>query len=576
MPIQGLAYFPGIQQIVDGSMNFAEGITPSVASLTIAPQNNFTAQVGTLTFFDGVTILNWPDARLDTNSFERNFSGLIWRLSIYDRRWKWTSKGGGGVITLGANLRDDTSNLLTCTEMTPQNLAIKCLEAMGEQNYDVSVLPNNDRPEIMWDGALPAQCLEDLCESLGCRVVLGLDNRVRICTVGEGNNLPETPEIITNSLSLTIPGLPSRIVAVCQPDRFQVDLQLEAVGIENDSKGTLKPIDELSYKPTRGWEGCDIQFYDNIANTKDRNLALRSVFRYYRVKFPINLVPGYIDTRGNYNAKVTYPWQVKLENSLVEYVEEDLDLPELQRRCKPVTVWGTYYEEKDGVAANNTTADIAPYQTDPTKAPDDEDWGADKFTWHLGGEGQLGTTKEHYVVFNKPVYKNGAPNNWDPFEYAPAELYLTISCTLLDEYSFSPVRSFFYRDTGSSLSTNPRYELFSDLQVWHYLSFDGLHTNAAAVQRDANYYIDGLIKEYNATVPQTIQYAGLKYIELDGAIQHIHVKVGKSGCTTTASRNNEQLNKIQPITYRKLMSKLKGIVKGAAANKPTLRSHRGR
>ena len=574
MPIQGLAYFPGLNQIVDGAFSFTTGITPSMATLTIAPQANFTAQVGTLTFFDGQTTMQWPDARVDTNSFERNSSGLVWRLAIYDRRWKWQSTGGGGIILRGANLRNDDGTLITCTELSPQDAASQCLDAMGETGYDVGALPNDERPELLWDGGVPAQCLEELCEQFGCRVVLGLDNRVRICKVGDGQPLPETPDILTNSMALNLPGMPDKIAAVCAPDRFQVDLVLEAVGIENDGKGTLKLIDDLTYKPAGGWADVDLQFFDEITNTKARELAKKSVYRYYRVKFPIQ-VPGYTDTKGNTNATITRPWQVRLEDTQVEFVDEDMKLPEQQRRNKPAQIGGVYFNEDDGVMGNNVNkSDVAPYQTNPVESDDsDEDAEVDNHQWRLGSESQLGRAKDHYVVFEKPIYMNSSPSS---FSMSPAKLVLRIACTLLDEYCYSPVRSYFWRDTGGGLGTQMRCELFADLQVWHYWDYPGgtVKDNTSDVKQDADYYIDGLLQEYQCTQPQTITYAGLKYVDLDGAIQHIHFKVGKTGCTTTISRNNEQLHRVQPLAYRKLMSKIKSGLREMKGHRPTLRSHK--
>ncbi len=570
--IQGLVYFNGIAQIVDGSMSFTTGITPSQATLTIAPQAGFTAQVGTLTFFDGQTTVSWLDARVDTNSFERNSAGLVWRLAIYDRRWKWQSTGGGNVITLYANLRDDTGEIIECTKLSPQEAAVKCLDAMGETDYDIGALPNEERPELLWDCALPAQVLEELCEQFGCRVTLCLDNKVHICKVGTGAALPDTPDIATNSLAVELPGIPDRIGVIGAPDRFQVNVLLEAVGLDRD--GTYKPITDLTYITGSLANGSTPDDFDGISDIKDRALALKSVFRCYRVKFPI-YVPGYTDTQGNTNARITRPWQVKLEDTQVEYVTDDLGLPESQRRCKPALIYGKYWEEMDGKPGSNISSlDAAPYQSDPMlDAGDDEDATVANRTWHMGSEAQLGRAKDHVVVFDKPIYLTGTT-----YPYLPAELRLRCACTILDEYTFSPVRTYFYRDTNAGLNTKPRYELFSDLQVYHYWDTSqephSVKDNTVAVKKDADYYIDGIYQEYQCTQPQTITYNGLKYIDLDGAIQHVHYKVSKSGCTTTASRNNEQLHRVQPLSYRKLMRKIKQLVRNMQRQRPTLRTHR--
>ena len=206
-----------------------------------------------------------------------------------------------------------------------------------------------------------------------------------------------------------------------------------------------------------------------------------------------------------------------------------------------------------------------------------EDFDREPWSWHLGHEGRVGQAKDLLVVFSQPIYQWANPAN-PGSGYAPATLYLRTAITLLDNFTFSPVRSYFSRDTGAGLHTPPRFDLFSDLQEWHYYSYSDKNTvdNFADLQGDANYYINGILQEYQANTPQTVTYAGMKRIDLDGAIQHVHWHVGKSGCTTTASRNNEQIHRVQPLSYRKLMGKLKSGLREQHKHKSTLRSHRRR
>ena len=594
MPTHGLAYFPGINQIVDGSIDFTTGITPSRATLTIAPQANFTAQIGTLQFFDGNVDLTWPNARIDTQSFERNSQGLIWRLQILDRRWMWQSWGGGGIVFGGANLCNDDGSLIEATRKTPQEIATACLQAMGETNYDVSQLPNDDLPEILWDGALPASMLQELCEQYGCHVVLSLDNSVKICVVGQGNDLPLDYSVMTNSLSMSIPAMPNRIAAVCAPDLFQCDLMLEAVGIENDGLGTIKPIDQLSYKPSGGWGAVDPQDFGEVLDAKGNKawrLAKKSVYRYYRVVFPITVVPGYTDTQGNTDAQISNPWQVKILDSQVQTTTDTTSPGDggsttaaPQPRQLPAQVFGVFWDEEDGATGNNTDAKIQIYTNDPAVAPtqtntadgdNEDDTETNDHSWHLGHEGRTGQVKDHLVVFSKPIYALVGGTVMNPV-YGPASLCLRTAITILDEYTFSPVRAYFWQDTGSNLDTQPRFECFADLQVTHYFDYKKKQAvdNTSDVQQDANYYIQGLMAEYQATTPQTITYAGLKYIDLNGAINHLHYQVSKRGTTTTASRNNEQIHRVQPLAHRKLMAKIKSALREMKTHRKTLRSHR--
>ena len=60
-----------------------------------------------------------------------------------------------------------------------------------ESAADVSELPNQARPRVDWVSANPARALATLCDALGCRVVLDLDDAVSIRRVGVGAELPD-------------------------------------------------------------------------------------------------------------------------------------------------------------------------------------------------------------------------------------------------------------------------------------------------------------------------------------------------------------------------------------------------
>ena len=105
-------------------------------------------------------------------------------------------------------------------EQAPQALATLCLQAMGEQNYDVSALLNDARPEVDWSWTNPAEALQALCEGLGCRVVYWLaDDRVQIVTIGQGQPLPDNGLQTFISQGVDPPNTPSsRTQAGRRPD----------------------------------------------------------------------------------------------------------------------------------------------------------------------------------------------------------------------------------------------------------------------------------------------------------------------------------------------------------------------
>src|SRR6516225_2104326 len=87
---QGLFQFPGIDQIIAADFPFAgHGITPSVAVIEMVPQQSISQIDGdlTITFDDLVLVI--PDCRLNRSSFQYNERGLINRLELCDKRWRW-------------------------------------------------------------------------------------------------------------------------------------------------------------------------------------------------------------------------------------------------------------------------------------------------------------------------------------------------------------------------------------------------------------------------------------------------------------------------------------------------------
>lgn len=106
--------------------------------------------------------------------------------------------------------------LLLIGGKSPQQLAKLCLDALGETNYDVSELPDTARPYVHWDEVRPAEALARLCDQFGCRVVLGVDDRVYVRQVGVGQPLDRT-DGRTVSEGINAPELPDKIVIRTAP-----------------------------------------------------------------------------------------------------------------------------------------------------------------------------------------------------------------------------------------------------------------------------------------------------------------------------------------------------------------------
>ena len=126
---------------------------------------------------------------------------------------------------------------------------------------------------------LASEALSQLCDNLGYRIVLGLDNEVRIERLGQGSTLPNTPDISSGGVTVNPPDVPDRITIIgSEPDQFEWDFELEAVGL--DVGDVLVPIDKLSYAPEAGWTKTDItNDFNFLEEPRNRERAKKSVFR---------------------------------------------------------------------------------------------------------------------------------------------------------------------------------------------------------------------------------------------------------------------------------------------------------
>lgn len=535
---QGLAHFPGVNQVQEAMISFVHGVSPSIATLTIVPQANFIAEGGTLSFTFGGVRVDFPDCLVNHNSLQRNAAGEVWQLSIFDRRWKWTPWGGGGQISGAYNVRLPNSTIMPGTEKTPRELAELCLKAMGETGYNVGAIPNQARPEVNWDYALPAESLARLCDDLGCRVVLGLDNRVRICVAGTGANLP-LDGATENSLTIDPPEMPEKIAIVTGPVRHQADFELEAVGLDRGTDLTKWPaqdvrvIDELSYKPVGGWGGTSPPYFGTETREREvRELAQSTVFKWYRVKCSATnplTIPGYPQ-------KITKLEQLNFENSQVATVlwqDSGVDM------CLPPMVYGSWFDGRYGLA--NITNTINP------DAPEN-DLSRREFTFDAA----------HGIVkFADPIFKNTTAAQ-SKLSIGPATLRLRVACTINNPQTRALSRYERERRTGTRAKTKTRYlrhdEISPSIIPTYNSSFKvtKLTHNKAAVDRECDYYLDAAMREYQLKLPQTITYSGLRKIDLDGAIHQITLMVSSnSGANTIVSRNTEQFRYTQPYKERR-------------------------
>lgn len=518
-PPQGLIYWQGINDLVSGQMTFAPGVSPSICKLRIPPQDARTLrQAGPLVFRYGPRTWTLQNCRLDSITATTGSSGeQLWELIILDRRWVWQECGqisGFYNARVGGKLAKQTMK-------SPQELAILCLKAMRETRYDVSALPDKARPEVDWEYTLPAEALAQLCDSLGCMIALGLDDRVRIVKKGFGALLP-TANVIDGSAISDPPDPPGRIVVVGARTRWQEDFEVEPVGLEPD--GSIAPIDELSYCPevngVKTWKYFNLHDFTGLDKPECRGVAQKSVFRWYRIKTPFTL------------PKIADPIKdlgliLPLESEQIQHWDRDG-----VTQAKPPYVFGKYWLGAEG--SGDVVDKIEP---DIPNAPE----GLYTKGFNLDMERAI-------VQFSEPVLRHKTDKSVQAgFVQVPADLRLRVAVNLRHEGSLAWERKEYGRapSTRSPVPGSKRYivreDVVREIFVQHLFMGDFMMDNKEEAEEAAEHYLDAAMLEYEPRQSASISYVGFQPIQPDGAIRQVSWVVSPDGTASTrASRNREE------------------------------------
>lgn len=514
--------YPGLANIVRWTFTHSHGITPSLCRVDVVPQVQLPQVVGDLNLTWGAASWTFAGCVVDRASVRRSNAGTIVGLTLFDRRWKWQFGDISGLY----NQRALSGDIDTSTEKTPRELAGLLLDALGESGYSTADLPNDVRPAVAWNHASPAVELDRLCELLGCRVVLGLDNHVALRRTGQGNLLPLLGIERRESLGIDPANRPSALRLVGGVTLYQTRFRLEAVGLERD--GRLLPIEQLSYRPATGW-GSEWPFLGNVANAAERRLALQSVFRWYRIlcTAPDN-AEGIFHIPGC-DEPVDGLWQVlPLENRLVETGHVSA---ESETRRAPV-IDGLYYP----LAADGQNL------TENRAVPPG---------WTLDTE--LGV-----VRFDVPIVRRGAGEILEP-----AELYLTVAHPVRSRAHRQPLRYEFEQPLAGALAeTGPKVVLRDDLVELVKgapIPASGAPSqnqtsperNTSTLAAAAQAFAAALDAEFRGETTADVEYVGLVPVALDGAIQQVEWSEGPEGATTRASRNAEFATAVWPYAERR-------------------------
>lgn len=302
----------------------------------------------------------------------------------------------------------------------------------------------------------------------------------------------------------------------------------------------------------KGWEDCEpranggfgnVRATDRLTYEQALALAEKSVFRCYQVSNVDASGAGAIQVPG-YGPLVRRQ-QIMLQDTQVDQIEpaagddrlqidtNDPNIPAgLQNfmanfyngysRDKAAVVYGSYYPADDRIIfVNRGNQDNTP-EVDPVVVPFSVDpiWQVITFSdyvYKLDG----GKVKQPRLTLQTAINVRNATTN-------QIECYVEVRPLL-----------------GQKTFTNPKYAHHPDVQLNVSSRYTDDHRIAAAVPLEADpflradYYLKGLAAQYQLSGAQIIEYNGVKFVNLDGAIQQVTWNVGGDGAYTVASKNTE-------------------------------------
>ena len=578
--LQGRFSYPGIQQWEDVDFTDISGISPSMCTVSVYPQEGFPAADGDITFTYGDNSITIAHCHIDAAKYVQNSGGQIVQVTIMDERWKWkfgtisgrynfkNVKAYDAAFSSGSGVGFVDPN----HEKKPQELASLLIQAMGysDSDWDLTRLPNDARPEVNWTEANPAQELHNLADQFGLRIVpVRSTGGWSLVVTGEGNDLPSdipyTPDV---SQGFDPAEIPDWIRIVTAPTLYETRLRLSPVA--KDIDGIWKTYDQLSYSPIPGsldpFIGTDTQFIaldDKRRFQQDgtlvcpRELALQTVFKnFVLARSPVAFltysftIPGLPDPvtadRIIISDKLVRPWIDPNDQTVHE---------------RPAFIEGTFWTTIKGATGNwplGTRLDrpglhyASPSQVDEVVSfnvslNEDSRWSmvtlSDQVTKYL---------------------KKGDPSGDDTPTGIP-ELYLHCACQIRDSKTWSVNRYSVARWIGPGNPTGSADDVGAfvwsiikdDIQPFFrgVYALDGTLTktidNTDQITIECNYYLDALVKTLESLTNETKTFIGLWPIDLDGKIQQVSYKINKSGCDTVASTNTEHDYELPPYDARR-------------------------
>lgn len=536
-PPIGLLTFGPIdgRYVISFNMTFTQGASPSVCTIETAPVDiPFPKSAALQIEYDGQSII-FPGATIDKIEPTGDSDGRVtWKITVLDRRWIWRETGA---ITGRYNYDPfrikefNFAGVGHASLRTVRQLMRLCLDELREFTAAISpgINGGDDYPEINWDYERPAEALADLCDRTNNVIVLGLDNVVRIFPKGVGAELPIEGNdlLIEAQRAADPPESPQRIIVIGKPDRYQVDVHLEAVGREID--GEVKPINELSYAPVVNgqpdWSENDYILHPRVEE-EFRPLAEETVWKWYRIRVGFS-IPG-------------TPFLADSMEEIKPILDSQVEIyttPEGVAN-RPLWVYGRYSPLDDRLDAKQQAIPKLSNQPD----------GLYRGSFSVDYERGIVQFADPVVILEK--VKRAGPGAGATGMYVyPAELLLRCAFNYRPGEQGAQLRTKFFDDVVPPGATAgqffwDRYAIDEAVERTIYFDYekDEVVDNVNDQRTKAQQTYNTVLSEYqsfDSAVSAT--YAGILPFQCDGAITQVTWTRDRQGyCYTRASRNREE------------------------------------
>ena len=535
------ATFAGRQLIRTASFTLSQGTTPGTGTIT-APGWDAFPSTGYLHLSDGDTGFRiGPLYVVESRNIESR-EGKICVAVVADSRVLWKYGGVCGVYN-----RPDKSG--HTEEKTFRQLIIQILDEPGHRHS--IIWPRRAyqtyktlMPPVSWEAVTPATALQELCDRYGLSVGFDIANQVYIAPINITRDWPDSPPIRRGGAYSQGP-FPSHMVIV--GDRIIDEIwfrNLVPVGMELD--GTIKHINNLSYKPTQSWGLAAVHDFVNIED-KYRAVAKKCIYKWYQWREARAKWPGY-------NVGTLRPLTVAQRQMYLPWLDEI----------------SSYVVDEDGVVEHGRPyvyLTNSYYYDGTVWVPTNQEIPNSGVTI----DGQRGL-----VMFDRITAVYLPSSRPDAQEFQPAEVSVRASFelnsnNLTDFYQYSEAVGWrhipekFHREPGLR-----RYRIDGVDQTTARWTAGGLKYKG-----DLDSYADEIIEVYRTGVFADRRgskggvWPGLLHYACYGEMRTIRWSVGAEGATTEISGGAEELSlQLPPYQERALMQKVKHSVRWDMGNLP--------